>query len=88
MNPCKQRMIDLYGAVNGLVAYQKWLDMNEAIRGEGANALTGMDATVTGHTDAMNDGSGNLAAAYDIGDHIHENEAGRELVSVWWETEV
>lgn len=88
MNPCRQRMIDLYGAVNGLVAYQKWIDMNEAIKGEGANALTGMDVTVSGHTDAMNDGNGNLAAAYDIGDHIHENEAGRELVSIWWETEV
>ena len=39
MNPCRQRLIDVYGAVNGPIAYQKWLDMNTAITGSGPNAI-------------------------------------------------
>jgi lysophospholipase L1-like esterase len=86
MTPCKSRMIGTYGAVNGLVAYQKWLDMNEAIRGQGANAITGMDAYVDAHTTALDDGSGNLAAAYNLGDGIHENNAGRIIIADAWLT--
>jgi hypothetical protein len=87
MTPCKQRLIDGYGAVNGLVSYQKWLDMNEAIKGNGVNAITGVDARAYAHTDLLNDGNGNLAAPYDThadGLHIHENNAGRQIVADSW----
>jgi len=86
MNPCKQRLIDVYGAVNGPIAYQKWLDMNTAITGSGPNAITGVDQVVTRHTTQLNDGSGNLASAYDLGDHIHENNDGRGIVASSWNT--
>lgn len=84
MNPCKQRLIDVYGATDGLVSYQKWLDMNEAIRGNGANAVTGASGYVDSHTTALNDGNGNLKAEYDMGDHIHENNAARQIIANAW----
>jgi hypothetical protein len=90
MTPCKQRLIDLYGAVNGLVAYQKWIDMNEAIKGNGDNAITGMDATAYVHTSTLNDGSGNLKAEYEIVgtvDHIHENNEARLIIAQSWMAE-
>lgn len=79
MTPCKAFLISAYGAIDGATAYQKWLDMNAAIAGNGPNAITGADARVASHATALNDGSGNLAAAYDIGDHLHENNAGRAI---------
>ena len=84
MTPCKARLITVYGAVNGLVAYQKWLDMNEAIRGNGVNPITGVDDYVDNHTTLLNDGSGNLAATYNSGDDIHENNDGREVIANSW----
>ena len=87
MTPCRQRLINVYGAVDGLVSYQKWLDMNEAIKGNGANAITGADATAYAHTDLLNDGNGNLKPEYEIVglvDHIHENSAGRLIVAESW----
>jgi lysophospholipase L1-like esterase len=80
LHPFKQRMIDLYGAVDGLISYQKWLDYNEAIRGQGANAITTADFYFDQHTIDLNDGNGNLAAAYDTGDHIHMNDAGKAFI--------
>jgi hypothetical protein len=88
MIPCRQRLIDLYGGTNGPIAYQKWLDMNEAISGAGSTPITGVDARATSHTAALNDGSGNLAAAFDLGDGIHENNAGREIVAASWQAEI
>ena len=85
MTPCRQRLIDYYGATNGPIAYQKWLDMNDAIAGNGANAITGVDGRITAHVALMNDGSGNLAAAYDTGDHIHPNAAGRQIIADAWD---
>ena len=84
MTPCRARLIGLYGGVNGPIAYQKWLDMNDAIAGNGATPITGVDGRVTAHVALLNDGSGNLAAAYDI-DTIHENNAGREIIGQAWE---
>lgn len=84
MLPCRQRWIDLYGGTNGPIAYQKQLDMNDAMMGIGPNAITGMDATVSDHYDLLSDGSGNLDAAYDMGDHIHENNAGRQVIAGKW----
>ena len=86
MIPCKQRLLNVYGAANGLIAYQKWLDMNEAIKGNGVNAIIGMVATASIHTDSLNDGDGNLDDAYDIGDGIHPNNAGRIIIADSWMT--
>lgn len=84
MTPCKAQLITLYGETDGLVSYQKWLDMNDAIMGNGANAITGTDYQINSHTAALNDGSGNLDAAYDTGDHVHENNAGRIIIAAVW----
>lgn len=77
MTPCKERCIDVYGAVNGLVSYQKWLDMNTAI----LTTITNADARVSAHTALLNDGNGNLATIYDMGDHIHENNTARRIIA-------
>jgi hypothetical protein len=77
MLPCKQRWIDLYGGPGGATAQAQWVDINDAIAGAGATPITGVDGRITSHVPLLDDGSGNLAAAYDSGDHIHENNAGR-----------
>jgi lysophospholipase L1-like esterase len=84
MTPCKARLITIYGAVNGPIAYQKWFDMNTAIAGGGATPITGADGAITAHVALLNDGSGNLAAAYDLGDGIHENNDGRQIIATAW----
>jgi lysophospholipase L1-like esterase len=86
MIPCKQRLINSFGPIDGLAAYQKWLYMNEAIKGRGANAINGMDETASIHTILLNDGNDNLAAAYDVGDGIHPNNAGRIIIARSWMT--
>jgi lysophospholipase L1-like esterase len=84
MTPCRARLITVYGGVNGPIAYQKWLDMNEAITGGGATPITNVDARISAHEPLLNDGSGNLAAPYDTGDNIHENNAGRIIIAQAW----
>ena len=87
MTPCKGRLITIYGEENGATAYQKWLDMNTAIAGGGANAITGQYGVITQHTTDLNDGSGNLAAAYEYGGtapKIHPSEEGRWIVAKRW----
>jgi len=54
-----------------------WLDMNEAFMGRGDNAITGMNDTISAHTDSLNDGNGNsntgaigatgIGTSFDIG---------------------
>jgi lysophospholipase L1-like esterase len=84
MIPCRSRLISIYGGTNGPIAYQKWLDMNQAIAGLGATPITGVDARITAHVALMNDGSGNLKPIYDTGDGIHPNNAGRQInVDAW-----
>lgn len=84
MVPCRQRMIDMYGGTNGPIAWQKWLDINAAIAGEGPTPITNVDGRVTAHVPLLDDGSGNLAAPYDTGDHIHTNNAGRAINATAW----
>jgi hypothetical protein len=84
MIPCRQRLIDLYGATDGPIAYQKWIDMNDAIAGNGSTPITGVDGRITAHEPLMNDGSGNLLAAYDSGDGIHPNNNGRAINAAEW----
>lgn len=81
MTPVKQRMIDFYGATDGATAYQKWLDMNNAIMGGQPNKITGVDYRINNHTDAISDGNGNLATKYDMGDGVHENNAARAIIA-------
>lgn len=63
----------------GFLGAPKWAELvglNAAITGSG---ITGVDARVTSPA-ALNDGTGNLAAAYDlVGDHVHPSDAGRAL---------
>jgi methionine-rich copper-binding protein CopC/lysophospholipase L1-like esterase len=84
MLPCKQRWMDGYGTVNGPIAQQKFLDMNEAIKGNGPNPISGVDYRVSAHTLLLDDGAGNLNPIYDTGDHIHENNAGRQVIASAW----
>lgn len=84
MLPCRQRYIDVYGATNGPLAQQRWVDVNAAIAGEGATPITGVDARITAHVPLMDDGNGNLKAIYDTGDKIHPNLAGRQLMADEW----
>lgn len=60
---------------------QQWIDLNAAIRGKGASPITGLDAVIDTVATALNDGSNGLAAAYDSGDHLHENADGRQLIA-------
>jgi lysophospholipase L1-like esterase len=86
MVPCRQRLLNVFGTIDGLAAYQKWLYINEAIKGNGANAVSGMDETASVHTLLLNDGNDNLAAAFDVGDGIHPNNDGRIIIARSWMT--
>lgn len=85
MTPAYQRMITRYGAGtpadNSLA---KWNAMNTAIMGGGGSPITGVDGRINAHTLAMDDGVGNLDAAYDGGDGIHPNNAGRQVMAAAW----
>ena len=61
--------------------YAKWQAVNEAIAGNGLSPITGVDARVTSHVALLDNGSGYLLAAYDTGDGIHLNNAGRLIVA-------
>jgi lysophospholipase L1-like esterase len=84
MTPCRARLITVYGGVNGPISYQKWLDINAAIAGTGGTPITGVDGRITSHATSMNDGAGNLLAAYDSGDGIHPNNKGRHVNAAAW----
>lgn len=62
------------------VSYQAYIDLNEAIRGNGATPITGLDAILDTHLTALNAGDGTLAAAYSV-DGTHENTAGRQIIA-------
>lgn len=81
MLECKSRLTFFYGNTNGLIAYQKLLDINEAIMGGGSTPITGVNYRNNTHIQALNDGEGNLAFIYDVGDLIHETNAGRKIIA-------
>jgi lysophospholipase L1-like esterase len=60
---------------------QQWIDLNEAIRGNGATPITKLDGFIDTVATALNDGSNGLAAAYNTGDDLHENDAGRQIIA-------
>lgn len=85
MTPAYARMITRYGAgAPALASLAKWNDMNTAIMNGGGTPITGVDGRINAHTIAMDDGAGNLAAAYDGGDGIHPNNAGRQIIAIAW----
>lgn len=86
MLPCKQRWTDLFGGPGGVTAQAQWVAVNDAIAGAGATPITGADGRITAHVPLLDDGAGNLAAAYDVGDHIHENTPGATIIANAWRT--
>lgn len=82
------------GAVTGNPAncYQAWLDVNASISGTpnpGFNAITGVDARIMGHVASLNDGSGNLAQAYNGNyDGIHESNEARWIIAQFWRAQL
>jgi len=81
LTPARQYWVDAGGEAYGEAVYQKWLTFNEAIRGDGANAITGIDTISQDNTNDLNDGLGNLQSPYyDEGDHLHPNAAGTEVI--------
>jgi hypothetical protein len=83
MIECKQRMIDVYGSTNGLIAFQKLRDMNTSIMGGGSFPITGVDGRYNEHVSQISDASGNLKPQYEssLNDHIHYNNAGRAFTA-------
>jgi len=83
MLPCKQRFIDLVGAVDGALAQQKWVDINNAIMGGGATPVINVDFRNNDHVLPLSDGNGNIAKNYNVasGDNIHENNNGRMIIA-------
>ena len=79
MLPCKQRFVDL-GIATG---QSNWIALNNAIMG---STFTGVDGRNNYHVSLLDDGGGNLAAAYDCGDHIHENQAGADIIITGFRT--
>ena len=61
-----------------------WAEVNAAIAGAGPAPVTGVAGRVTAHVAQLGDGTGRLAAAYDIGDAIHPNDAGRQVMADAW----
>lgn len=80
MSPARQRFIDYFGETNGLLSYQRWLDLNYAIE----HTIINVDGRITSHESLLNDGDDNLKAEFDTGDHIHENVAGRQIIANAW----
>ena len=84
--PCK-RWLD--GAAFPANAYQGWLDVNASIAGSGGTPITGVDARITSHVAALNDGSGNLQAIYDFtNDGVHESNEARFIIAQAWRTQL
>lgn len=76
MLPCRQRFIDL-NIVNGQT---NWEALNNAIM----TTITNVDARVDSHLAILDDGTSNLKAMYDSGDHIHENDEGAKVIANAW----
>jgi hypothetical protein len=82
LTPCK---VWLDAATNPAAAYQAWLDVNEAIAGNGSTPITDVDRRITSHVAALNDGSGNLLAIYDYNnDGVHESNEARFIIAQAW----
>lgn len=65
----------------GLVNQGTWATINEAIMGGGSTPITGVDVRVGDASDALYDGAGNIKEALSMGDNLHPNTGGRQIVS-------
>ena len=83
LTPAGARLDAVYGA-DGPAARAKWAALNAAIAGQGPTPVTGVQGRVTAHVGVLDDGTGALGAAYDTGDGIHPNAAGRRVVADAW----
>lgn len=83
MTPCKQRLVNLYGSIQGANVYAKWIALNNAIAGNSADSIEGVDYRITNNQYALNDGYGNLSYYYQSSalDGLHENNAGRRVIA-------
>jgi len=68
--------------------YEGWNGLNEAIRGNSGTSIAGMDGFIETANTVLNNGSNGLAAMYDSGDGLHENNLGRELIKGWYEAKL
>lgn len=86
MTPCKAW---LNGATNGAAAYAAWQAVNIAIAGGGGTPITGVDARITSHVAALNDGSDNLLAIYDHNlDGVHPSNEARFINAQAWRAQL
>lgn len=86
LTPCK---VWLDAATNPAAAYAGWQAVNEAIAGSGSTPITGVDGRITSHVATLDDGSGNLAAAFNTaGDGVHPNNWGRWQVAQAWRAQL
>lgn len=84
LTPCKAW---LDAATNPSAAYAGWLAVNDAIAGNGATPITGVDGRITSHVAAGNDGSGNLLSIYNHNaDGVHESNEYRIIIAQAWRT--
>lgn len=83
MLPCKARWVhpDVADRIGDPVAaQQRWLDLNHAIM----NTFTNVNGRISSHVPILDDGQGNLKVEYNIGDDIHENIVGRQVIANAW----
>lgn len=82
LTPCKTW---LDGTINPTAAYAAWQALNEAIAGNGATPITGVDGRITSHVAALAGSGDILHPNYDM-DGVHENNEGRFIVAQAWRT--
>lgn len=87
MTPCKQWLIDTKGEANYLPFYEKWVNLNNAIRGFYDTNISEMDGFVDQHTALLNDGNDSLKIEYRV-DQVHSNNAGRQIIANAWMSKV
>jgi lysophospholipase L1-like esterase len=82
---CKIIAATLTPAKGSSVDDDKWLAINRAIRGQGANAVEGIDIVMETNTTGL-DGNSDMVmdAQYDSGDHIHPNATGQAVIKSNW----
>jgi hypothetical protein len=87
LTPCKVWIGNSGG--RQAACYQAWLDINEAIAGNGSSPITGVSGRITSHVAALNDGSGNLLTAYDQnGDGVHPSNEAKFIIAQAWRTQL
>ena len=78
MLPAKARWAGI--PTDPVIAQAKWVALNSAIMNTYSTNITGVDYRNNLHVALLDDGAGNLAAAYNCGDGIHENAAGAIVI--------